>query len=81
MALTLSIISFSTLHDDTLSHNFVKICILQGGHALKAHNEPVISSLNLNYIICKDPVSVRIRSVNIANNQSVVVVLGNKYLS
>jgi len=69
VVLTLPVISFSTLHDDTLSHNFVKICNIQGKHTLKAHNEPAISSFDLNYIIYKDPVSTppTIRSVNILN--------------
>jgi len=31
---------------------------MQGKHILKTHNEPAISSLNLNYIVYEDAVSI-----------------------
>lgn len=42
---------------------------MQGKHTLKARNESAITSLNLNYIIYKDPISTPhgIGSVNILN--------------
>jgi hypothetical protein len=48
---------------------------MQGKHTLKAHNEPAISSLNLNYIIYKDPYSNphRTRSVNILNTSRLLL--------
>ena len=48
---------------------------MQGKHTLKAHNEPAISSLNLNYIIYEDPVSNphRIRSVKILNTSRLLL--------
>jgi hypothetical protein len=48
---------------------------MQEKPTLKARNEPEISSLNLNYMIYKDPVSTphRIRSVNILNTSRLLL--------
>jgi hypothetical protein len=57
---------------------------MQGKHTLKAHNVPEISSLNLKYIIYKDPISTphSIRPVNILNTGRLLLHKEtNKYLS